>query len=241
MRQRKGKFLAIDTDVDVLTILTLQFDGAGFDVFTVTGGEKGLELAGHIRPAVIVLDLQLPDIDGLDVCRHLRSISETQTIPVIVLTARASEADRVLALEAGADDFVSKPFSTRELAARVDAVLRRSACSSAAPTVISYGDLTLDLLHHSVMLRGRKLAFTAREFRVLQLLARRSGRLVARRDLSAAAHGCDDVTTHRGLDVCITSIRHKLGCGSDAIRAVHRFGYKLLIPNLQPKDHSIDN
>jgi DNA-binding response OmpR family regulator len=165
-------------------------------------------------------------MDGLDVCRHIRLNPRTARLPVIVVTARSTEADRVLALEAGADDIVTAPFSLRELTARIHAVLRRARPAAATPTFIDLGDLTVDLIRYEVRFRGKPIFLTATEFRVLQTLALRAGKIVTRSELTAARRGralADDP----GLDVHVASIRKKLKAGRDLIRIIHGFGFRL--------------
>jgi two-component system phosphate regulon response regulator PhoB len=169
----------------------------------------------------------MPGQDGLEVCRQLRADARTARIPVIMLTAKASEADRVVGLEMGADDYLAKPFSPRELVARVRAILRRSAAVAATSDVLRHGDLVVDVPRHEVSWKGRPVLLTATEFRILHFLAARAGRVCSRTDIIDDALGTDVAVIDRTVDVHVTAIRRKLGKGGDAIETVRGFGYKL--------------
>ena len=177
-------------------------------------------------PDVVVIDLMLPGIDGLEVCRRLRAESRTARIPVIMLTAKAAEADRVVGLELGADDYITKPFSPRELVARVKAVLRRSSGQWEASEVIRRTDLVIDMARHQVTCGGTVIVLTAMEFRLLQFLSGRPGRVFSRSELIDGTLGSEVAVMDRTIDVHITALRRKLGKCGHRIETIRGFGYR---------------
>jgi len=168
----------------------------------------------------------MPGMDGLEVCRQLRSDSRTSQLPVIMLSAKAAEADRIVGLELGSDDYITKPFSPRELVARIKAVMRRSAMQESQGLVIRHGELSIDVNRHEVLCQGNPVALTATEFRILHFLASRPGRVLARDEIIDAALGRNAAVFDRTIDVHITAIRKKLGKGGDQIETIRGFGYK---------------
>ena len=222
----KGTILVIDDEKDLLELVQYNLQKERFDVITTSDGASGLEVAMKHRPDVIVLDLMMPGMDGLEVCRELRADSRTARIPIIMLTARATEADRVVGLEMGADDYVTKPFSPRELVARVKAILRRSTMQEEPQEVIRQGGVVIDVKRHEVTADGIPVTLTATEFRILQFMASRPGRVLSRDEIIDAALGRDAAVFDRTIDVHMTSIRRKLGKHGDQIETVRGFGYK---------------
>ncbi len=222
----KGTILVIDDERDLLELVRYNLEKEHLDVICASDGRSGLEIATKHRPDLIVLDLMMPGTDGLEVCRQLRGDARTARIPLIMLTARATEADRVVGLELGADDYVTKPFSPRELAARVKAVLRRSAMQEEPPEVIRAGSLIIDVRRHEVTCDGHAVHLTATEFKILQFLAGRPGRVSSRDEIIDAALGQDTAVFDRTIDVHITAIRRKLGKAGDYIETIRGFGYK---------------
>jgi two-component system phosphate regulon response regulator PhoB len=218
--------LVVDDEKDVLELARYNLQKEGFDVVVARDGAAALQAAGRAVPDLVVLDLMLPGMDGLEVCRRLRAEPRTSRIPVIMLTAKASEADRVVGLEMGADDYVVKPFSPRELVARVKAVLRRSTPASESAEVLRRADLVVDLSRHEVTWRGRPLELTPTEFRILHYLVARPGRVCARSDIIDGALERDAAITDRTIDVHVNALRRKLGKGGDRIETVRGFGYK---------------
>jgi two-component system phosphate regulon response regulator PhoB len=198
----------------------------GFEVSAALDGESGLAAARREMPDVVVIDLMLPGIDGLEVCRALRANERTAQIPVIMLTAKTSESDRVVGLELGADDYVTKPFSPRELAARIKAVLRRVAQHQPAAEFIRHGELAIDLVRHEVVCGEKALSLTATEFRLLRFLASRPGRVFSRGEIIDAALGKDVAVLDRTIDVHVMALRRKLGRCGIWIETVRGFGYK---------------
>jgi DNA-binding response OmpR family regulator len=177
-----------------------------------------------------VLDLTMPDIDGLEVCAQLRADPRRCKLPILVLSARASTADRVLGLESGADDYLPKPFDPNELVARVKALLRRSNIRENAPAVLNIGDLTIDLTGRKVFYRGDLLTFTGAQFRILEVLALHIGRVLSRDEIIESALRDDVEVTERTVDVHIAAIRKALGSAAGDIETVRSFGYVLQAP-----------
>jgi DNA-binding response OmpR family regulator len=223
---KKGTILVIDDEKDLIELVRYNLEKEGFDVIAATDGQLGLDVVRKHRPDLVVLDLMMPGLDGLQVCQQLRNDPRAGRIPVIMLTAKATEADRIVGLELGADDYITKPFSPREVVARIKAVLRRTASQSNPPQVIRSADLTIDLSGHEVSYRGQRIALTATEFRILEFLASRPGRVFSRDEIIDAALGNEQAVFDRTVDVHITAIRRKLGSGADQIETVRGFGYK---------------
>ena len=226
----KGTILIIDDEKDLLELVRYNLEKDGFDVIVASDGASGLEIAQRHRPDLIVLDIMMPGMDGLEVCRQLRADARTNRIPVIMLTARATEADRIVGLEMGADDYVIKPFSPRELVARVKAVLRRLANQQEPPEMVRHGMVSIDVQRHEVTCDGQPVSLTATEFKILQFLASRPGRVLSRDEIIDAAMGRDTNVFDRTIDVHVTAIRRKLGKGADHIETIRGFGYKFRDP-----------
>ena len=222
----KGTILVIDDEKDLIELVRYNLEKEGYDAIAASDGQSGLEIAQRHKLDLIVLDLMMPGMDGLEVCRRLRSDARTGRVPLIMLTAKATEADRIVGLELGADDYITKPFSPRELVARVKAILRRTASHAEPEQVIRHGDLLIDVVRHEVKFDGKPITLTATEFRILQFLASRPGRVLSRDDIIDAALGRDANVFDRTIDVHITAIRRKLGRGSDQIETIRGFGYK---------------
>jgi DNA-binding response OmpR family regulator len=222
----RGSVLVIDDEEDLIELVRYNLEKEGFEVKGAPDGETGLALAMRESPNVVVVDLMLPGIDGLEVCRQLRAQSRTARIPIIILTAKAAESDRVVGIEMGADDYITKPFSPRELAARVKAVLRRTIAQREAPDVIRYEDLVVDTVRHDVTCGKTVIPLTASEFRLLQFLSSHPGRVFDRSELIDGALGHDTVVMDRTIDVHVTALRRKLGKHGDRIETIRGFGYR---------------
>jgi DNA-binding response OmpR family regulator len=222
----KGTILVIDDEKDLIELLRYNLEKEGYDVIAAHDGQSGLEVIKRHRPELVVLDLMMPGIDGLQVCQRLRADHRSARTPVIMLTARATEADRIVGLELGADDYITKPFSPREVVARVKAVLRRTSAQQEVPQLIRSGDLMIDVNGHEVKYGGLRISLTATEFRILQFLAIRPGRVFSRDEIIDAALETDSAVFDRTVDVHITAIRKKLGAGGEMIETVRGFGYK---------------
>jgi phosphate regulon transcriptional regulator PhoB len=226
MHMTRSVILVIDDERDLIELVRYNLEKEGFAVKGALDGESGMSAAMHDNPDIILVDLMLPGIDGLEVCRRLRSESRTAQIPIIMLTAKSAESDRIVGLELGADDYVTKPFSPRELAARVKAVLRRSSVQASQSTVIRRGELTIDLNRRGVDCKGKNIVLTASEFRLLQFLAEHPGRVFSRSELIDAALGRDIAVVDRTIDVHITGLRKKLAECGEWIETVRGFGYR---------------
>lgn len=220
------KILVVDDQPEIVTICRDYLEAAGFTVLAANTGPDGLAAARRHRPDLIVLDLLLPGMDGLDVCRTLRRESDT---PIIMLTARVEESDKLIGLELGADDYITKPFSARELVARVRAVLRRAVGGSATAEMIHAGDLTLDRARYIVILPDRELQLTPSEFDILATLASQPGRIFSRAQLLTAVHGVTFASYERAIDSHIRNLRRKLRSPNSErqyVVTVHGVGYK---------------
>jgi DNA-binding response OmpR family regulator len=221
------KVLVVDDDVKTVELVRLYLDRDGYQVLTAYDGIEALRLARESRPDLIVLDLMLPDIDGLEVCRTLRHESD---VPVIMLTARTTDQDKLTGLDLGADDYVTKPFSPKELAARVRAVLRRLP-GERGPEEIKSGELSMDFTKHEAWLAGRPLNLTSIEFKLLGILAKEPGRVFSRASLIEEALGYDFEGFDRTIDVHILNLRRKLEADPSYpryIKTVYGVGYKFV-------------
>jgi DNA-binding response OmpR family regulator len=201
------KILVVDDEKKLVTILKGYLEQAGFTVATAYDGQQALTVFRHEKPALVLLDLNLPIMDGLDVCRALRRES---SVPVIMLTARVEEADRLIGLELGADDYIVKPFSPREVVARVRAVLRRSEGEVARAEVLTEGDLTLDLGKHSVRLKDRTIDLTPTEFDLLSVMMQNPGRVFTRLQLLDQVQGEAFEGYERTIDAHVKNLRQKI-------------------------------
>ena len=220
------RVLVVDDDVKTVELVKLYLNRDGYRVFTAYDGTEALRLAREGHPDLIVLDLMLPGIDGLEICRTLRSESD---VPIIMLTARTTEGDRLTGLDLGADDYVPKPFSPKELAARVRAVLRRLP-GERGPDEIKYGELTVNFLRHEASLAGRPLNLTTVEFKLLGVLAKEPGRVFSRAQLIEEALGYAFEGFDRTIDVHILNLRRKLEPDPSHpkyLKTVYGAGYKL--------------
>lgn len=224
------RILVVEDEPDILEVVGYNLAQAGFDVDKATDGETGLKLAAAKLPDLIVLDLMLPGIDGFEVCRLLRQEEATKHIAVLMLTARAEEVDRIVGLELGADDYVVKPFSPRELVLRVKAILRRSEGggepSDDESGVISSGPLSIDPDAYRVALRGEALQLTATEFRLLLTLMQRRGRVQSRQELLQSVWDYQHEGYARTVDTHIRRLREKLGEAADLVETVRGVGYR---------------
>lgn len=225
------KVLVVEDEKDILQLVTLYLEKDGFRVVTAMTGLEALKQVKTAKPDLVVLDLMLPEMDGLEVCKRLRSLPETAMLPIIMLTAKAEESDTIVGLELGADDYVTKPFSPKALVARVKAMLRRLDRTPANGTNrYHYGPLTLDLGRHEVSLGEEEVPLTAKEFGLLEHLLRHPGRVLTRDVLLNAVWGYDYYGTTRTVDVHIRRLKQKLPLLEEAIVAVKSLGYKLKDP-----------
>lgn len=223
----KGRILVVDDEEDILELVKYNLEREGYLVDCVETGEEAIERATAIRPDGILLDLMLPGVDGIEVCRELRKNPDSRTIPIIMMTAKGEEADVVSGLEVGADDYVPKPFSTKVLIARLRALLRRTAekKDEEAGEVIRRGTFVLDLGRREASIAGKPLDLTFTEFEILRLLAKRPGWVYSRSRIVNEIKGSDYPVTERAVDVQIVGLRKKLG-DADLIETVRGVGYK---------------
>lgn len=224
----KNRILIVDDNEKIVDLVQAYLEKDGYAVLTAYDGLQALELARHRRPDLIVLDLLLPGVDGLDVCRVLRA--EGNEVPIIMLTAKTTEADKLIGLELGADDYVTKPFSPRELVARVRAVLRRvGERTDQGPSEIQRGDLVVDFVRHEVRVQGAPVHLTPTEFRLLEVLIREPGRAFTRLDLLDRVFGYDFEGLERTVDVHVMNLRKKIEPDPSQpiyVQTVYGVGYK---------------
>lgn len=221
--------LVVEDEAEIQELLRYNLAKENYRVHIAVSGEKALEMAQKERPDLVLLDLMLPGLDGLEVCRLLKRDEKTRTIPIVMLTAKGGEADIVAGLELGADDYVTKPFSPRVLLARIRAVLRRAAGEDGetqGPECLQFRDLQIHPGRHEVRVANQPIALTATEFRVLHVLARRPGWVLTRRQISEAVHGMDYPVTDRSVDVQIVALRKKLKSAGEMIETVRGVGYR---------------
>ena len=220
--------LVVDDEHDLLELLRYNLMAAGYTVSCVSSGEDALAQAQTHQPDLMVLDVLLPGIDGLDVCKTLKNDSSTASIPIIMLTARSEEADVVTGLELGADDYLTKPFSPRVLLARVKAALRRQDTPTIPePAVLVRDALTINPGHHEVRVGTQQVRLTPTQFNILLVLAQRPGWVFTRYQIVDKARGTDAGVTERSVDVHIAALRRKLGTAGDAIETIRGVGYRL--------------
>ena len=222
------RILVVDDELDAVELIAFNLKAAGYDVVTAADGEEALAKAKAIIPDVIVLDLMLPEVDGLEVCKILRRDAATSAIPIIMLTAKAAEIDRVLGLELGADDYVTKPFSPRELVLRVKNVLHRRSAQEEKKDRFIVGDLTIDIPRHLVSVAGKGVELTATEFKLLTILAQRRGRVQSREQLLHDVWEYESVIDTRTVDTHMRRLREKLGRASRYLDTVRGVGYRFV-------------
>lgn len=222
----KEKILVVDDEEDILELVRYNLAKERYQVISALSGEIALEKAREERPDLILLDLMLPGLDGLTVCRELKHDPLTSSMPIIMLTAKGEEADIVVGLELGADDYIVKPFSPRVLQARIKAVLRRKEHDEADDASIRIHDLSIYPARHEVTLKGVPITLTTTEFRILHFLARRPGWVFSRDKIINAVRGEDYAVTDRSVDVQIVGLRKKLGSAGECIQTVRGVGYK---------------
>jgi DNA-binding response OmpR family regulator len=220
----RRKILIIEDETDVADLLTLNFRKAGFRVSTAADGASGLQKARDDRPDFIILDLMLPKMSGLEVCRILKNDTATSQIPILMLTAKAEEVDRIVGLEFGADDYVTKPFSPREIVLRIRAILRRGETPDES---LKAGPISIDAARHEVRVNGKPVHLTSLEFKLLRTLMQRHGRVQDRDRLLNEVWGYESVIDTRTVDTHVRRLREKLGKAGDAIETVRGFGYRL--------------
>jgi len=224
---KKERILVVDDEEDILELVRYNLAGEGFEVICADTGEQALKVAGSEQPDLIVLDLMLPGINGIEVAKALKSDDRTSDIPIIMLTAKGEEADVVLGLETGADDYVTKPFSPQILNARAKAVIRRTVADAIdASSVIRIQDLTIDPGRRKTMIKGKEIELSYTEFQILLFLSRRPGWVFTRSQIVDAVRGDNYPVTDRSVDVQIVGLRKKLGSCGSYIQTVRGVGYR---------------
>ncbi|NGZ11413.1 MAG: response regulator transcription factor [Nitrospira sp. LK70] len=222
------KILIVEDEQDILQLVKHYLEKEGFRPVTAMSGLEALKKVKEEKPDLVVLDLMLPEMDGLEVCKRLRSVPDTAMLPILMLTAKAEESDTIVGLELGADDYVTKPFSPKALIARVKALLRRiERVPAGGSTLHHYGALTMNLDRHEVSLGKQEVPLTAKEFGLLDHLLRHRGRVLTREVLLNAVWGYDYYGTTRTVDVHIRRLKQKLPLLEEAILSVKSLGYKL--------------
>jgi len=224
----KPKILVVDDEPDTVELITFNLRNAGYEVVTAGDGAEALRKARSQGPSLIILDLMLPEVDGLEVSKMLRADVATAHIPVLMLTAKAGEVDRILGLELGAKDYVTKPFSPRELILRVRNILRQGESKTTEQKVYRFGELTIDLERHMVSVGTKPIELTATEFRLLALLAQRRGRVQSREQLLQDVWHYDSIIDTRTVDTHMRRLREKLGRASRYLDTVRGVGYRFL-------------
>jgi two-component system phosphate regulon response regulator PhoB len=223
------KILVVDDEPDAVELIKFNLKAAGYEVATAADGDEALKKARAVLPDLIVLDLMLPEVDGLEVCKILRRDPKVSAIPIIMLTAKAAEIDRVLGLELGADDYVTKPFSPRELVLRIKRLLRADAAAPEAKADnIVLKELSLDIPRHLATVKGKTIDLTATEFKLLTVLARRRGRVQSREQLLQDVWEYDNLIDTRTVDTHMRRLREKLGPVAKYLDTVRGVGYRFL-------------
>lgn len=228
-RTVKSRILVVDDEPEAVELVEFNLKQAGYEVAAAADGAEALKKAHGWLPNLIVLDLMLPEVDGLEVCKMLRRDPATAAVPVIMLTAKAAEIDRVLGLELGADDYITKPFSPRELVLRVKNILQRNRVSEKTDEALRFGDLVIDSPRHLVSWKGRAIDLTATEFKLLSVLAQRRGRVQSREQLLRDVWEYNSLVDTRTVDTHMRRLREKLGQASRHLDTVRGVGYRFVV------------
>ena len=235
----KKTVLVIEDDRSLAEVINYNLQREGYNVILSHDGEDGLTQAQLKLPDVVVLDLMLPVLDGLEVCRRIRANAATRSAKIIMLTAKAEETDELVGFSVGADDYVTKPFSVKVLLERIKALCRRIATGT-EPQLVSSQGITIAPVRHRVTINDQPVTLTRSEFQLLESLAKQPGRVFSRAELIDAALGEDTLVLERTIDVHIRSLRKKLGDGAALIETVRGVGYRFRDPSDQPRDQSND-
>lgn len=227
-RRVKQKVLVVDDEPEAVELVEFNLKGAGYEVTTASDGAEALNKARRIQPNLIILDVMMPEIDGMEVCKLLRRDPATSGIPIVMLTAKASEVDRVLGLELGADDYVVKPFSPRELVLRVKKLLERGKPVESAKEKMVFDDLVIDVPRHAVFWKGKEIELTATEFKLLVTLAQRKGRVQSRDALLRDVWGYESLIDTRTVDTHMRRLREKLGLAAKYLDTLRGVGYRFV-------------
>jgi len=224
----RSKILVVDDEPEAVELVEFNLKQAGFDVVAAADGAEALKKARAALPSLIVLDLMIPEVDGLEVCKMLRRDPATAMIPIVMVTAKAAEIDRVLGLELGADDYITKPFSPRELVLRVKKILQRGRAAEPEVQAVKYGELVIDGPRHLVSWRGKGIDLTATEFKLLALLVQRRGRVQSREQLLRDVWEYNSLIDTRTVDTHMRRLREKLGPASKYLDTVRGVGYRFV-------------
>jgi DNA-binding response OmpR family regulator len=224
----RSKILVVDDEPEAVELVEFNLKQAGFSVTSAADGAEALTKARMTPPDLIVLDLMLPEINGLEVCKMLRRDAATAALPIIMLTAKAAEIDRVLGLELGADDYITKPFSPRELVLRIQKLLQRGQAAPEAQETLRFGDLLIDGPRHLVSWRGKSIELTATEFKLLTVLAQRRGRVQSREQLLRDVWEYNNLVDTRTVDTHMRRLREKLGLAAKYLDTVRGVGYRFV-------------
>jgi DNA-binding response OmpR family regulator len=228
MAHVRPKILVVDDEPEAVELVEFNLKQAGYDVLTAADGAEALKKAHSALPSLIVLDLMLPEVDGLEVCKMLRRDPATASIPIVMVTAKAAEIDRILGLELGADDYVTKPFSPRELLLRIKNVLQRGRAKGEEAETLKYGELLIDTPRHLVSWRGKQVDLTATEFKLLAILAQRRGRVQSREQLLRDVWEYNSLIDTRTVDTHMRRLREKLGPAAKFLDTVRGVGYRFV-------------
>jgi len=228
--QEIRSILVVEDELDLAELLRYNLNVSGHRAEVVHNGKAALDSVAAKKPDLVVLDVMLPEIDGIEVAKRLKGNPETSGIPIIMLTAKSADEDQIRGLDAGADDYVTKPFSIKVLLARVDAVLRRAARDGSASSIVTLGPVRIDLDRHEASCEGEGIKLTLTEFRLLSALMQAPGRVLSRRGLISNAIGPGITVTERTIDVHVAAIRKKLGEHGSMIQTVRGVGYRINEP-----------
>ena len=220
------KIYIVEDEPDIRETLKYNFSNEGFKVFTAPNGEEALSNIKKVLPDVLILDLMLPGLSGLDVCKSIRADDDIRDMSIIMLTAKGEEIDRVIGFELGADDYVTKPFSVRELILRVKVLLKKQRESLVENKLVTFGPIRIDLDAHELKINNKEIVLTALEFKLLQHLVKRKGRVQTREQLLGDVWGYSAEVTTRTVDTHIKRLREKLGNTSDYIQTIRGVGYR---------------
>ena len=220
------KIYIVEDEPDIRETLKYNFSNEGFEVFTAPDGEEALSNIKKVLPDVLILDLMLPGVSGLDVCKSIRADDDIRDMSIIMLTAKGEEIDRVIGFELGADDYVTKPFSVRELILRVKVLLKKQRESLVQNKLVTFGAIRIDLDAHELKINDKEIVLTALEFKLLQHLVKRKGRVQTREQLLGDVWGYSAEVTTRTVDTHIKRLREKLGNTSDYIQTIRGVGYR---------------
>lgn len=224
----KHRILVVDDEPDAVELIAFNLANAGYEVVIAADGSEALKKARAVLPQLIVLDLMLPEVDGLEVCKILRRDPKTSGIPIIMLTAKAAEVDRILGLELGANDYLTKPFSPRELVLRIKNLLARQGAKDEKSEQLQVGEITVDITRHQVTVNRREVDLTATEFKLLVLLMQRRGRVQSRDQLLHDVWEYDTAIDTRTVDTHMRRLREKLGRAAKYLDTVRGVGYRFL-------------